>query len=143
MSRRMKLKTRERGFLEVLAVQESGGTWEQDWEPLRGTPVGALFSRVSQHDLNHALNGWTHPLVEALGLSPEMALAKLPSGLCDKQYGCTLHDPRKCLVLSKKLPWCYEPAGLEMLTSIARIKAAEAVFLWKQQVYVVIAIQET
>lgn len=139
----MKLETRERGFLEVFVIQETAGVWEAEWEPLRETSVGALFSRVTQRDLNHALNGWTHPLVEALGLSPEMALAKLPSARCDKQERCSLHDARKCLVLSKKLPWCYEPAGLETLSETALTRAAEVVFLWKQQVYVVIAVQES
>lgn len=138
----MRLKTREHGFLEAFIIQETLGAWEPEWEPLRGTRVGASFSRVTQRDLNHALNGWTHPFVEALGLSPEMALAKLPSGQCDKAAVCILHDARKCLVTSKKLPWCYEPAGFDALDATARAKAAEVVFLWKQQVYVVIAVQE-
>lgn len=138
----MKLKTRERGFLEVLTIQETSGKWEPEWEPLRGTAIGASFSRVHQRDLNHALNGWTHPFVEALGISPDMALAKLPSQRCAKQPSCQLHDPRKCLVPSKKLPWCYEPAGFDDLDPLARTRAAEVIFLWRQQVYVVVVLQE-
>ncbi len=138
----MKLKTRERGFLEVFTIQEALGAWESDWEPLRGTAIGASFSRVTQAALNHALNGWTHPFVEALGISPDMALAKLPSQRCEKQVSCRLHDPRKCLVASKKLPWCYEPAGFADLNDRARARAAEVIFLWRQQVYVVVAVQE-
>jgi hypothetical protein len=138
----MKLKTRERGFLEVFTIQETGGRWEASWDVLRGTLVGGLFSRVGQAELNHALNGWTHPLVAALGLSPEMALAKLPSQRCEKQSRCPLYDPRKCLLSSRKLPWCYEPAQLEELDATALTRAAEVIFLWRQQVYVVIVVQE-
>lgn len=133
----MKLPTVELGPLEVLTIRETNGRWEGDWEVLRETPLGRHFSHVTKEQLDHVLYGFSKPFAEALGLPPEGALAKLPSPRCNKQEKCSLHDPRKCLVTSSKLPWCYEPAGLD-LPEEALSMASEAVFRWREKVYLVV-----
>lgn len=138
MPRRLKARTREKGYLEIYAVTEaSDGTWEGGWEELRCTPLGKLVSRVPRSAFNHLLHGYSGPFMEALGIGPQGALLKLPSTRCDKQSGCTLYDKRRCLVGSPKLPWCYEPAGIKDLSAGAKRTGSDLVFLWKQEVYVI------
>jgi hypothetical protein len=138
MPRRLKAKTREKGVLELYAITEApDGTWETGWEELRGTVLGGLVSRVPRSAFNHLLNGFSAPFTEALGIAPSGALVKLPSERCDKQRGCVLYDRRKCVVGSRKLPWCYEPAGIDGIDAVTRRTASDLVFLWKQEVYVV------
>ena len=138
MPRRLKAKTREKGYLEVYAVTEAAdGTWEGGWEQLRITLLGGLLSRVPRSAFNHLLNGYSGPFVASLGISPAGALLKLPSARCDKQRECTLYDRRRCSVGSAKLPWCYEPAAIEGLPASAARLASDLVFLWKQEVYVI------
>lgn len=131
----MKVPTQERGDLEVLTISEHDGVWEGDWANLQKTPIAPLLSPVSKEVLEHALVGYSRPLVDALGISPEGALRKIPSQYCSKQSNCTFYDQRKCLVSSSKLPWCYEPEGVpEEAASIA----SEAVFHWKNRVYLLV-----
>ncbi len=142
MSRRLKLATDQKGFLGIIRIQEKkDGTWEDEWEPLRETPLASLFSRVSQENLNHGLHGHSKPFVDALGISPEGALRKLPSQECSQRAGCTFYAPRKCLTTSSKLPWCYEPDGME-LSERAASMAAQAVFNWQKKVYLVVVPDE-
>lgn len=138
MPRRLKVKTRERGFLEVYAIAESPeGQWEVGWENLRTTLFGQLISRVPRSKFNHVLNGFSQPFVDALGIPPEGALLKLPSSECAKQRGCSLYQKRLCVLGCKKLPWCYEPAGFDDFGSPTRRMASELIFLWKEGVYVI------
>lgn len=134
----MKVRTREKGLVEIFAISESAdGSWEAGWEGLRRTVLGDLVSRVPRSAFNHLLNGYSGPFVCALGIAPSGALLKLPSTQCGKQRGCSLYDKRSCLVGSRKLPWCYEPAGIVNLAEGAARLASDLVFLWKQEVYVI------
>ena len=138
MPRRLKLKTREKGLLEVYIVAESQeGRWEVGWENLRGTFFGKLIPRVPRSAFNHVLNGYSQPFIERLGLPPAGALLKLPAQACEKQSTCTLYDSKRCFVASKKLPWCFDPAGFEELGVSTRRFASELIFLWKEGVHVV------
>lgn len=138
MPRRLKVKTTEKGFLEVYVITESPeGKWELGWENLRSTFIGRLISRVPRSVFNHVLNGYSQPFVDALGLPPEGALQKLPSQACGRQRGCSLYQPRNCIVSSKKLPWCYEPAGMDDVGAVGKRMAGELVFFWKEGVYVI------
>lgn len=138
MPRRLKAKTREKGLLEIFAITEAAdGTWEAGWEDLRRSLLGSLVSRVPRSTYNHLLHGFSAPFIEALGISPGGALQKLPSTQCDKQRVCALYQKRICHVGSRKLPWCYEPAGFDDLVPAARRIASDLVNLWKQEVYVI------
>lgn len=134
----MKLETLEKGLLDVYAVTESAsGEWEPGWESLRTSVFGPLISRVPRSALNHVLNGLSGPFVAALVVPPEAALTKLPSPACAKQQGCPLYQKRRCILSCKKLPWCFEPKGVDELGSTTRRVAAECVFLWKEGVHVI------
>lgn len=138
MPRRVRLKTREKGMLEVLVVTEfADGRWELGWENIRGTFFGQLVPRVPRSAFNHVLNGYSQPFIEALGLPPEGALKRLPTAACAKQGGCSLYDSRRCSLWSKKLPWSYEPAGFDALGGSTLRIASELIFLWKEGVRVV------
>jgi len=137
----MKLRTVEKGDLEVLQIREREGKWEGDWDELRDTPVGKLFSRISKANLDHVLHGYSRPFVDALGISPEGALRKLPSKECRKRSDCTFYDQRKCLTTSSNLPWCYEPEGLNV-SEKGNSVASEAVFRWRERVYLVVVPEE-
>lgn len=134
----MKVKTREKGTLELYAVTESPeGRWEIGWENLRATLLGKLITRMPRSAFNHVLNGFSQPFVAALGLPPDGALKKLARPGCAKQDLCPLHDPRTCSVRSNKLPWCFEPEELSEFGEPTRRIAAELIFLWKEGVYVI------
>lgn len=141
MSRRMKLPTREMGEIQLVSLWSKDSQWEPEWEPLRGTPIGSLFSQVQQSDLDHALHGLSRPLVTALGLPPEGCLRKLPIAhrSCAKRLQCPLYQVQYCHPLSTKMPWCFEPMGLFGEEAVMATKAIE---LWREGVYVVVVIQE-
>ena len=138
MSRRLKLPTLELGELSILAIREIGGQWEPEWEPLRGTLFGDLFSVVPKEALDHALNGWSWPLTKILGLSPEGALIKIPKGSrqCYRRRECSLYIKRDCHVTAKKMPWCFEPA--EVAEDSLRRAASKAIEEWRQGVYLIV-----
>lgn len=138
MPRRLRVKTLEKGLLEVYVVTESPeGRWELGWENLRTTFFGKLLPRVPRSAFNHVLNGFSQPFVDALGLPPAGALQKMTNPGCAKQSGCSLYDKGRCYLRSAKLPWCYEPAGFDDLGAATRRIASELVFLWKEGVHVV------
>src|SRR5262245_55173570 len=98
----MRVPTKEKGRLEIFSFDEDAdGGWEDDWETLRGTVLGGLISRIPRTSLNHLLNGYSAPFVQALGIPPHGALQKLPSKACDKQRGCSLYQRRICVVESR------------------------------------------
>lgn len=138
MPRRLKLATKEMGNLELLLIYPSPtGEWEGDWESLRGSSFAKLLTFVCEEDVNHALYGWTLPLVKSLGLAPKLALHTLPR-VCGQKSGCLYHRPADCSPISKKRPWCFEPAGLE---GTAQRVGQEAVRLWGEGVYLVVVTQ--
>lgn len=137
----MKLPTREMGELEILAIWERRGVWE-DFQLLRGTRIGDQLSIVSQDDFDHALHRLSRPLVDRLGIPPAGALRKLPLAAkeCANRMKCPLYKASECHPLAKKLPWCFEPDGLT--NDEARQSAARLIQEWAQGVYVVV-IEET
>lgn len=137
MPRRLKLDTKELFRLDLLVIRESDGVWELEWEPLRTTAMAQLFSRVPREALEHALRGWSWPLVSALGLPPEGALHKLPETAksCQDYLTCKLRSAKDCHPLAKKMPWCFHPAGLPP-------PAEEAVRLWREKVYVLVTVED-
>lgn len=136
----MKFITAEKGVLEVLAISQQNDVWEEPWDVLRGTPIGALFSVVSRRNLNHVLDGFSKPFVSALGIPPEGALRKV-SQHCWKK--CSLYDPKLCNVLSKKLlPWCFEPVMAEGTSQKVLTQASEAIRYWTEKVYLVVVLED-
>ena len=135
----MKLANAELGgHIEVLAIQETDGEWEREWEPLRGTEFGDLFSLVSKEVVDHALKGWSKPLTDALGLSPKHALIKLPRKFrwCYRQPKCPLYNEHWCHMPSPKMPWCFEPAEVD--SQPIRDAAARAIEQWREGVYLLV-----
>lgn len=135
----MKVTTKESGDLEVVAIwTKEDGSWEPDWEPLRGHPITKLFTTVDKADMQHALKGWTFPLIKALGIPPYGAIRKLPveARECAQKTTCASYDSKTCHPRSKKMPICYEPGGFD--NSAAQIKASEVVQLWHEGVYVIV-----
>ena len=134
----MMLPTQERGELQVVSIrEEKNGEWEPDWEPLRGTPLGELLTVVDKEVMDHALHGWSKPLVGALGIPPKGALRKLPlaSRECSLRGTCASYLPTTCVPTSKKLPWCYEPDGLD---EKKKHVASKAIRFWFEGVYLIV-----
>lgn len=134
----MTLPTLEMGEIKVLAVFEKGGFWEPEWDPLRESRIGAQFTVLDNSILSHALNGWSKPLVDALGIPPVGALKKLPLAAkqCRRRQVCPLYDPKQCFPEAAKMPWCYEPDGTSSEPFVRA--AARAIEEWRQGVYVLI-----
>jgi hypothetical protein len=124
------------GDLEMYLIYAPGGTWEPEWRPLQGSALGDLFTVVTKEVMDHALWGYTQPLVQGLGLAPKGALQKMPHPQCVKRVGCTFYEPRDCVPLGRNLPHCYQPEGLD--SEDARNLAYEAVRLWREGVYVAV-----
>lgn len=144
MSRRMRLRNDEHGgFVEVLAIWEREGQWEDDWEPLRSTVVGDQFSLCSQDALDHALKGLSRPLTDALGPEPAGCLRKLGKAAteCERRRECPFYDRRNCLITAKKMPWCFEP-DIELDQEVRQC-ATKAIELWREGVYLVIVRETT
>lgn len=140
MPRRLKLKTSELGDLELYLVYQYGEKYETYWAPAQGLPFTSLLTVVPVEVMNHALRGWTSPLVKALGIPPDGALRKLSveNRVCERRDPCPFYHPKECVPLFPKMPWCFEPSGIE--DSNARFLAAEAIKFWKQGVYIVVVI---
>lgn len=138
----MKVKTAELGDLEVYVIYSVDGAWEQHWKPLQGTEVATLATFVPKETLDHALKGWSSPLVKALGLAPSGALRKLPkvSQECRLRRKCTFYRPRDCQAANAKVPSCFEPDGLE---GDVAVRAAELISMWREGVYVIVQSEET
>lgn len=135
MSRRLTLQTREMGKLDLYLIYDYDGTWEDEWKPIQEHSLGVMLSKVSHEMVEHAVLGFSRPLVKALGLFPEGMLHKLPSRVCEHMKTCPIHIERNCHVLAKKMSLCFEPASLD--TSV-RSLGAELVRLWREKVYVVV-----
>lgn len=139
MPRRVKLPTLEMGEVQLLLLTG----WEEPWNRLRGTPFGDQLSVVSREAVDHALHGLSRPLVDSLGIPPVGALRKIPdeSRECllrrrgQNHRPCPLYGP-ECHVESPKMPWCFEPDGIE--DEGVRRAAGLAIEQWRAGVYVVV-----
>ena len=141
MSRRVRLKTVELGWIELAVIVEAKGCWPPFWEPLRGHPVASLFSSIPKEVFDHALHGWTRPLVTGLGLAPTGALHKMPDRTCALKGPCPAHDVRHCVTTSPKKPTCFEASvGVE---GPVRLAATEAVRLWHEGLYLVVVVEDS
>lgn len=142
MPRRVKLPTLEMGDVHLYLVHN----WTSGWDVLRGTIFGEQISVVPKEVVDHALHRLSRPLVNALGIPPEGALRKVPRQCWhrkkreDKPFPCPLYEKRTCLVTSPKMPWCFEPDG--DFSEAVRKKAAEAISLWREGVYVVVTTED-
>jgi len=140
MPRRLKVATRERGPMEMYLIYAPGGVWEEEWRPLQGTGVGALFTMLTKEAMDHALWGYSRPLIDALGIPPEGALRRMPSPQCSLRVGCILYEARDCIPTGHNLPHCYVPEGLA--SDESRALAYEAVRLWREGVYIAVVQEE-
>lgn len=135
MSRQLTIATREMGKVDLYLIYDYGGTWEEEWKPLQEHSVGALLSKVTHDTIEHAIRGFSRPLVKSLGLLPRGLLHKLPYKTCANTRSCSLYIEKNCHTLAKSMPWCWEPEGVE---ASARARIAELVRLWREAVYVVV-----
>jgi len=138
MPRRLRIATVEMGFLELFLIYSKGGEWEDEWRPLQGQrAVTSLLSYVSKETMDHALRGWTSPLVKSLGLPPEGGLRKIAQDCTHKDsIPCPMYDSKRCTPLSKKMWNCFQPLGVE--GDIALQLGAEVVSLWREGVRVLV-----
>lgn len=137
MPRSLNVNTKEMRQLHLFVVRETAGVWEPEWEPLRCTPLAALFTHVLRETLEHALHGWSWPLVSALGLPPKGALHKLPPSaqVCKDAGICGVYCAEQCRPIAKHMPVCFHPSGLPY-------PAQEAVRLWRDNTYVVVVSED-
>jgi len=138
--RRLKVKTAEMGDLELYLIYQYGQRWEETWVPAQGLEATNLLTVVDKAVMDHALAGWSSPLVKALGIPPEGALRKLPVGnrVCERRDPCPFYRPKECVPLHSKMPWCFEPSGIE--DPNARRLIAELVKFWREGVYTVVVV---
>jgi hypothetical protein len=120
------------GTLQLYLIYSYAGAWEAEWAPMAGAldlPV------VSKETMDHALRGWTRPLVDGLGPAPAGRLLLMPRAArnCALRTTCPTYDPKRCGALLKKKPWCFEPEGVE-----ARLLVTEIINMWRDEVYVVV-----
>lgn len=138
MPRRLKLSTREMGNVELQLIYQVGELWEPTWRPLQGSTFAAILPVVSDETMNHALRGWTKPLVSSLGLPPQGSLRKLPKEYqqCEHRNHCPFYAPHNCVPIAKKLQDCFQPENLA--GDDARTLAYDAIRLWREGVYIVV-----
>lgn len=141
MPRRLRLPTREVGAIELYLIYQYGEAWEPEWLNLQGLMD---LPCVSKEDMDHALHGYTQPLVSQLGPSPKGKLLLLPqaSRECAQRGTCVLYDRTTCQLLHRKLPWCFQPAGIgthdDSFSGTSAELAAEVVKLWREGAYVLV-----
>jgi hypothetical protein len=136
MPRQLKVSTREMGNLELYLIYAKGDAWEAEWRPLQGTTMADLFTVVTKEVMDHALWGYSKPLVTALGIPPVGALRKLPQPRCTRKGTCPFYIPTDCVPTGKNLPHCFQLEGLP--SDESRTLAYEAVRLWREGVYIAV-----
>lgn len=138
MSRTVKVKTREMGDLHLHIIEEKAGVWEEEWRPLQGTVFAESFTRLPHQVFNEGLKGWTKPLVDSLSVPPEGALKKIPPEfrVCIRRFKCPFYEAHQCFPEAKKMPWCFEPDGVE--GEEVRQQATRAIEYWRNRVYLVV-----
>lgn len=122
------------GFVEMFLIYAKGDEWEESWRPLHGTEIANLFTVLTKEVMDHALWGFSKPMVTALGIPPEGALRKM-SPQCANRQGCTFYEARDCVPTGRNLPHCYQPVGLP---EESRMLAYEAVRMWREGVYIAV-----
>lgn len=138
MARKVRLPIVEKGSQDTTLLFLRG--WEGEWSLLKGTFVGDLFTEIDQETENHAYRRWTRPLAQALGPSPHGCLLKIPRQHrgCYHYRTCPLHDRKQCHVLGAKMPWCFEPAGVE--DEAVRKEMSVAISEWRDDVNIVVVL---
>jgi hypothetical protein len=139
VSRFIKIPTNEMGELRILLIDtEPDGSWEPEWEPLRGTIFGDQFSTASREAVEHALHRLSRPLVDALGIPPEGALRRVPveGRECFNRRTCKIYLPKHCRLEAKNMPRCFEPDGVA--SELVRETATKAFEYWRDRVYLVV-----
>lgn len=135
MSRQIKLQTRELGALHVMLVRSEHDVWETYWAPLREHPLCRWLPRIPRETLDHALHGWTYPLVQVLGYEPKMILhgiARQEASECGARKGCPLYRAKDCIPTARNMPHCFVVGGL------SGDLGHEVLRLWRDSVYVVV-----
>lgn len=133
MPRRLRVRTREMGDVEVWLLRPD----EPEWLALATTPVADLVTRMPRTALEHALRGWSRPFVNAVGLPPPGASRKLPKvhHECGLRKRCAMWRNASCRLLAVDVPVCFEPDGLPPA-------ATEVVRLWREGVYVMLTLED-
>jgi hypothetical protein len=126
------------GKVSLFLIYDYAGTWEEEWRAVQHHSIGGLLTRVSHDTVEHAILGFSRPLVKALGLFPKGMLHKLPT-TCESAQTCPIFIAKNCLSTAKGMPWCFEPAGLDL--SVRQL-GAELIRLWREEVYVVVVEEE-
>jgi len=136
--RELTIPTRELGELKLLIIYSKAGVWESSWRVLQGGPYADLFTVTLKVTMDHALRGWTSPLVKGLGIPPVGALRKLPTlgHSCYVHSSCPMYHRRECVPSHKSMPWCFQPSGL--VSDEERRLAAEVIQKWRDGVYLVV-----
>ena len=140
MSRRLKLATLEMEFLELYLIYQYGAEYEADWLPLQSSPLASLFTVVSKETMDQALQGWTRPFIQQLGLPPLGCLHKIPPAYrtCAHRTDCPFYDKAACFPTAKRLPNCFQP-GVE--EGVPRQLGYDVVALWREGVFVVVVLE--
>ena len=136
MPRRLSLPTVEMGRLELYLIYSVDGVWEEEWRALQ--TAGMDITEISKEDMDHALHGWTRPLVDNIGPPPNGLMRRLVSKECALKEGCPFYRKTDCTALSKKMPWCFEPVGY-----FPGNLSGEIIKLWREGVYVLIVREST
>lgn len=138
MPRSLSLKTRELGNLSLYLIYQKADQYEETWRAIQGLEIAQGFTVITKEVLNQALLGWTSPFVKQLGIPPVGALVKLPTvnKLCEAREKCPMYTPRECVPQYKKMPWCFQPAGLS--SDEQRRLAADVVQMWRAKTYIVV-----
>lgn len=96
--------------------------------------LARLIPVVTGEEWSHALHGHARPLMLKLGAAPSALLKLTPLRDCLLKKECILHHPTRCLP-NKKLPECWEAAGLE---EVARRAVSVVTLAWAEGRYVVV-----
>lgn len=111
--------------------------WEDEWAPLKDSVIAGLLSYTERRIVDEAVRGYETPLLNALGISPEGALRKLPSRECQKRKTCTFYQSKRCTPLSSEMPWCFFPEGIDIEENLEPL-VMEVIAAWRDRQYVVI-----
>ena len=136
MGRKVKLPVFGKGPKDLEILFLNG--WEEPWLALRDTRFGRLLTVIDKATEDHAYRKWTKPLAGSLGPSPEGCLHKIPmeNRRCFLRFECPLHMKDQCHVFGERMPWCFEPAGVE--DEDVRKALARAVSEWREGVNLVV-----
>lgn len=139
MPRQLTLATAEMGDISLFIIWADEAGWG-DWDAVRTSLFAPLLSVIPKTVMDHALRGWTKPLVDALGLPPQGALRKMPPSAkqCEQRHKCIFFEKNRCHPFTKKMPWCYEPDGVGGAPFTADI-----ISHWRKGVYVIVVLEDT